>query len=157
MSDKLKQTMKILRSSKVRTDSRGRTVWVDPVETAKLELVSTQMLKKIIASGDDDTNSRLRQIAENENGLLARDVDKNRFEVISDTELQRILDGTDEETETADRADAESAEEASGEEEALELVSTQMLRVILEPGDGETSEPDPEDAADAGFNPYDSA
>ncbi len=56
MNDKLKQTMRILRSPKVTTDDRGRTVWVDPIETAKLELVSTQMLTQIIESGDVHTN-----------------------------------------------------------------------------------------------------
>ena len=30
------------------TDERGRTVWGEPIKTANLELVSTQMLKHLI-------------------------------------------------------------------------------------------------------------
>jgi len=42
----------VRRPSKIKTDSRGRSVWADPVESAKLELVSTQTLKQILSSSD---------------------------------------------------------------------------------------------------------
>ena len=152
MNDELSKTTMILRSPKVRTDERGRTVWVDTVKTATLELVSTQMLKQIIETGDVDTSVSLREVAEGEDGLLARDVDKGGFEIIGDEELQRILDGTDLETdanETARRVEESAAEVDAGDEE-LELVSTQMLRIMLSPEDEDQIV-----AGDAGFNPYD--
>lgn len=157
MNDKLNQTMKILRSPKVKTDDRGRTVWVDTVETANLELVSTQMLKQLIEEGDADTNETLREVAAGSDGLLARDVDKGRFEVISDEELQRILDGTD--TDHIGHKSAQLVEEAVvdsvSEEEELELVSTQMLRTILGPEDADLEKV--VDPAGGGFNPYDNS
>jgi|GEM_PF-2008542 len=155
MNDKLNQTMRIRRSPKVKTDDRGRTVWVDSVETAELELVSTQMLKHIIESGDVGTQNNLREVAEGKDGLLARDTDKGRFEAISDEELQHILDGTDmkpEEKAAAGLVEESVAETVIGEEE-LELVSTQMLRLILSPEDEDQSAA--EASADSGFDPYD--
>ena len=155
MNDKLKQTMKILRSPRVTTDDRGRTIWVDPVETAKLELVSTQMLMQIIEAGDVDTNDQLREVAERKDGLLARDINSGGFEVISDEELQHILDGTDMEPEAENTADpvTEAAADAVTDEDEMELVSTQMLRIILSPEDKEKTIATV--SADSGFDPYD--
>ncbi len=155
MNDKLRQTMKILRSRKIAKDDRGRNVWVDPIETANLELVSTQMLKKIIATNDGNTTDKLREVADGENGLLARDIDKDRFEIIRDEELQQILDGTDTEPDAGNVAglDDEPVEEIFENQDELELVSTQMLRRILNP-DHEEPAVD-EELADSGFNPYD--
>lgn len=155
MNDKLNQTMRIRRRPKVTTDERGRTVWIDTVETAELELVSTQMLKHIIEAGDVGTKDSLREVAEGKDGLLARDVDKGRFEVISDEELQHILDGTDMEPEEKAAAGLvkEPVAEAVTDEEELELVSTQMLRIILSPEDEDQTAA--EGSADSGFDPYD--
>ncbi len=153
MTDKLDQTMKILRSSKVMTDDRGRTVWVDPVETARLELVSTQMLKQIIDAGDANDTTTLNELATGGDGLVARDIDDGRFAIISDEELQHILDGTEKDYE-AKRAAAvadELPDDAAAADEGLELVSTQMLRVIL----GTELDDADETPAEQGFNPYD--
>lgn len=153
MTDKPDQTMKILRSSKVMTDDRGRTVWIDPVETARLELVSTQMLKQIIDAGDAEDTATLSNLAAGGDGLVARDMDDGRFEVISDEELQHILDGTEKDY-AANRAAAvvdDPADETAATEGDFELVSTQMLRVIL---GTELDEAD-DVPAEQGFNPYD--
>ena len=157
MNDELKRTMRILRSPKVTTDDRGRTVWVDPIETAKLELVSTQMLTQIIESGDVDTNDQLRKVAEGEDGLLARDIDSGGFEVISDEELQHILDGTDMEPEAKNAAGLveEAAADTVIDEGELELVSTQMLRIVLSPEDEKKT--GDAGSSDSGFDPYDNA
>lgn len=154
MNDKLKQTMKILHSPKVTTDDRGRTVWADTVRTAKLELMSTQMLQAVIASGDATTSARLRQVAEADDGLVARDLDTNRFEVITDDELQRILDGTDTDSVTAGTDRVAEAPATLSDDAELELVSTQMLRVMLKIEDDEPAAAD--EPADAGFDPYNS-
>lgn len=155
MNDKSDKAVKIRRSPKVTTDERGRTVWVDTIETAKLELVSTQMLKQIIETGDVRANDDLREIADGKDGLLARDIDQGRFEIISDEELQHILDGTDMESETRNAAGVadEPLAEAVTDDDELELVSTQMLRIILGPVDEEQTAA--EGSADSGFDPYD--
>jgi hypothetical protein len=150
MHDELKRTMKIVRQSKVTTDERGRTVWDGTVETVSLELVSTQMLRQLIEAGDSDTQDQLRKVAQGADGVLAHDADKGRFEVISDEELQRILDGTDAKRTANSAASAldEPAVKAASDDPELDLVSTQMLRTILGPDDFEQS-------AESGFDPYD--
>lgn len=154
MDDELKKTTRTVRSPKVKTDDRGRTVWADTIETTNLELVSTQMLQQLIDDGGDATTNHLREVAEGKDGLLAHDAHKGRFEIISDEELQHILDGTDAEYKAKKKAAyiEESLAEAAEEEEELELVSTQMLRQILSPED--FSEDDG-DAPGSGFDPYD--
>jgi len=155
MNDKLKQTMKILRGTKIVTDDRGRTVWADPVESANLELMSTQMLQQIIEKGDDDTKDDLREVAEGKDGILSRDTENGKFEVISDEELQQVLDGTDMDSEAENAAGRveEPAAEVVTDEEELELVTTQMLRVVL--GTEDEEQIAAEEPADSGFNPYD--
>lgn len=156
MNDKLDQTQRILRSPKVTTDERGRTVWIDPVETGQFELVSTQMLKQLIESGDANVNNDLRKIAEGDDGLLARDTDKDQFEVINDAELQQILDGADLPLDEVSATPVQSGPSSPGgeEPEELELVSTQLLRVVLNLEDDESESADPQ--AESGFNPYNS-
>ena len=154
MNDKLKQTMKILRSSKVTTDGSGRSIWTDTIETAQLELLSSQKLQQIIAAGDADMNDELREVAEGKDGILARDIGSGKFEIISDEALQDVLNEEEAESEAVDVAGLVGEEAVSdGNADGLELVSTQMLRVVLGP-DGEkqivAEEPD-----DSGFDPYD--
>lgn len=153
MNDELKKTTRIVKKPKVKTDDRGRTVWADTVETANLELVSTRTLQQLIDAGDDATTTHLRELAEGKDGLLAHDADKGRFEIISDEELQHILDGTDAEYDAKKKAAfiEEPLAEAAEEDEELDLVSTQMLRQILSPED--YSEDD-DGAPGAGFDPY---
>jgi hypothetical protein len=54
MTEKFKKTVKIVRPPKVKTDERDRSVSTETVETATLELVSTQMLKKIFETNDEE-------------------------------------------------------------------------------------------------------
>ena len=153
MSDDLKKTTRIVRNPKVRTDDRGRTVWDDTIKTANLELVSTQMLQQLIDSDDHETKSGLEEVSKREDGVLAHDPEQNRFEIISDEELQHILDGTDAEYKARKIAVVdEPLVETVDEEEELELVSTQMLRQILSPED--FSELDEDGSSPSGFDPY---
>jgi hypothetical protein len=57
--DELSQTVKIRISRKVGTDSRGRTVSTKPVEPVELELISTVMMRQILASGDEEEKRRI--------------------------------------------------------------------------------------------------
>lgn len=156
MNDKLDQSERLLRSPKVTTDERGRTVWIDPVETAEFELVSTQMLRQLIASGDAEVNNGLRKVAEGDDGLLARNTDRDRFEVINDAELQQILDGSDTITNDGSTQSTHSSAHDQANEDSVEidLVSTQQLRIILdlEDEDAETGGR----RTKKGFDPYDS-
>lgn len=154
MNDELKKTVRIVRRPKVKTDERGRTVWADTVETANLELVSTQMLDQLIEADDDATKNHLRDVAGGKDGVLAHDADKGRFEIISDDELQQILDGTDAQLEVKKAGFIEEpSAEAVADEEEFELVSTQMLRQILSPEDFSEDVDGEPDAS--GFDPYD--
>lgn len=153
MNADLKKTTKITHRPKVKTDARGRTVWTDTIETANLEFVSTQMLQQLIEDDDEATKDLLREVSEGKDGLLAHDADKGRFEIISDEELQHILDGTDAEYDAKKAAIVEELPtETVGDEENLELVSTQMLRQILSPED--FSEGDRDGSVPSGFDPY---
>ncbi|MGI9233978.1 MAG: hypothetical protein ACR2RD_10145 [Woeseiaceae bacterium] len=154
MNDELKRTTKIVQKPKVRTDDRGRTVWDDTIKTANLELVSTQMLQQLMDSDDEATTNRLQEVSKGEDGVLAHDADKGRFEIISDEELQHILDGTDAEynAKRAAAIEVPLVESVAEDEEELELVSTQMLRQILSPED--FIELDDDDPAASGFDPY---
>lgn len=153
MNDELKKTTRIAGRRKVRTDERGRTIWDDTVKTANLELVSTQMLQQLIDSEDHAVASKLQEASLGKDGILAHDAEQNRFEIISDEELEHILNGTEAQYHANEAAAVgEPMVESVAEEEEFELVSTQMLRQILSPED--FCELDDGDSAPSGFDPY---
>ena len=159
MSDELKRTIRI-RKPRVETDDRGRTVWAGPVETTELELVSTTMLKKMIDSGDEARKRRLRQAAEQKDGVLARDANNDEFQIIDDEDLKAALESAGETEGDTQAADVvlEQIPLGTQETEELSLVSTQALRRILnkdELPDDESADDDP--PPDTGFDPYNSA
>jgi len=157
VSENFKRTVKIVRRPKVTTDGRGRTVWADSVETTELQLVSTQMLQQIIDSDDGSKKDRIREVAEGNDGLLAHDVENDSFEIISDDELQKILDGDLSQPTTRKVAGViyEPLTETVNENEEFSLVSTQVLRRMLNP---EEDEETPEEAPiESGFDPYNNA
>jgi hypothetical protein len=153
-------TVRIRRPAKVTTDDRGRTVWADTVETAELELVSTAELQKILASTDEDTRSAIQSIIhEEEEGVLARDPATGLFEIISDADLQAILESNDlPKTRRAADVTLEPVRKQEGDEE-LSLVSTQVLRKILAKDSPKAASPSkdklPKDKG-GGFDPYNS-
>lgn len=147
----------VKRPRKVSTDERGRSVWVEPVESAELELVSTQMLKVMLSSRNPTERDAIAEAADNaSDGVLARDPNNGQFEIISDDDLQAILDdnqGLPKLTRPAD-ATLEPLRDYADDSE-LSLVSTQALRKVLDGGsDTEESMEDMQQDA-AGFNPYD--
>jgi hypothetical protein len=160
MADEYIPTVRIRRPSKVTTDNRGRTVWADTIETAELELVSTNELQKILASSDDDTRSAIERIvpAKGE-GVLARDPATGLFEIISDDDLKAILENNGDLPKTSRPADVTLqpvARTSSGDE--LSLVSTQVLRKILgkeAPKEAPRQTPRKSDKG-GGFDPYNS-
>lgn len=159
MSDELKRTIRI-RKPRVETDDRGRTVWSGPVETTELELVSTTMLRKMIDSGDDARKERLRQVAKQKDGVLAREAGSGEFQIIDDDDLKAALDSagdTDAESKPADVVLEQVPLGTEGEGE-LSLVSTQALRHMLRKEESPDDGPDEDEpAAEQGFDPYNSA
>lgn len=161
MSDKLKQTVRIVRGSKVGTDDRGQSVWTGPVEEAELELVSTSMLKGIIADGDAKREA-LRVAAAGKDGVLAKNLKSGSYEIIDDEDLLAALGSAASDTAqpAADVTLEPLMDRADIDDEALSLVSTQALRRMLNADAADTSvEPDVDDADDDGgsFDPYNSA
>jgi hypothetical protein len=148
VGDDLKQTIKIQRDAKVGMDSRGRSVWTKPIEPTEFELVSTVMLRKILDSDDEDKKRKIRDAADGGDGVLAQDTSTDKFEIISDAELQKALAQSDGQSASNRSVDVvpEPLEKADGDEE-LSLVTTQVLRRILG-----TEAPDEQ----GGYNPYDS-
>jgi predicted RNase H-like nuclease (RuvC/YqgF family) len=149
MSIDLTKTVRILRKPKVALDERGHNVWVDEVETAEFELVSTMMLQAIIESGDDAQKQQLREAADSGDGVLTHDPDKNRFEIVDDEDLMAALQQADDSAPPAVGVQVETTVE---QDDQFELVSTQMLRAMLDP-DAKNEDP-PED--DTAFDPYNS-
>lgn len=156
VTDKLKRTVRIVRP-KVATDDRGRTVWVDPVQTAELELVTTGMLKLILDSDDEDKKQQIRKAAEGKDGMLAHDPERDTFEIVDDNDLQEFLQSDQASVESTKPAEVtlEPLSTLADEEVELSLVSTQMLRRVV--GDTQEQGDAEEDSLDTGFDPYDNA
>ena len=155
MSDDLKKTIRLVRKNKCITDDRGRTVWNVPIENTELELVSTERLEQMIAADGKRAKERIAQAAEQKDGILAHNAADDRFEIIDDDDLMAALDSA---ADTKDREvtlaseDAPEFDDASGSDEELSLVSTQMLKQLLDVEDAGEEEAPP---AESGFNPYD--
>jgi hypothetical protein len=148
----------VQRPGRIRTDGHDRSAWADPVQSAELELVSTQMLKQILTSRDDADRKAVASAAKTSaDGVLVRHPGSGRFEIIDDEELQAILDSNKGLPKINRPADAtlEPLRDYVNDDE-LSLVSTQALRKVLA-SDDEEEEISPAIDADGGFNPYDSA
>lgn len=156
MGDNLKRTIKIRVNEKVGTDSRGRSVWTKPIKPVELELMSTQMLEKIIRSDDEDRKRELQALAGGEDGVIACDTTSDKFEVLRDVELEAALRAAEspDDMETVSKYTLERVGIQEGDQE-LSLVTTQVLRKMLKgSSSSEPSELDSDDKA-GGYNPYD--
>ena len=155
MSDELKKTIRLVRENKCITDDRGRTVWNVPIENTELELVSTQRLKQMIETDGRRAKERIAKVAEEKDGILAHNPADDRFQIIDDDDLMAALDSA---ADVADREkklaseDAPVFDDSQSEEEELSLVSTQMLRQLLDVEDADEEDAPP---PESGFNPYD--
>jgi hypothetical protein len=154
MSKSLTKTVRILKPARVKTDDRGRTVWDGPVEETELELVSTAMLRTMLASGDGERRRQLKKAAAGKEGVLAKNLTSGTFEIIDDDDLK-----------AADVTWQPLRQRADTANEELSLVSTQALRKILgqpekkkEPARKETGKKDRKKDVlpGGGFDPYNS-
>ena len=155
MSDERKSAKPTLKPAKIRTDGQGRSVWADPVATAKFELVSTQELRVILESDDERSVRSIEDAAATtDDGVLARNAETGMFEIIDDTDLRALLDN-DFGLPKHDRPADVTLEpiETGDDEENLSLVSTQALRKII---GADTTEDDTPEELDTGggFDPY---
>ncbi len=155
MSDDLKKTIRLVRKNKCITDDRGRTVWNVPIENTELELVSTERLEEMIKADGQRAKKRIAKAAEKKDGILAHNAADDRFQIIDDDDLMAALDSAadvgDREVSLASESEPTFDDTDSGEDE-LSLVSTQMLKQLLDVEEGEQDEAPP---AESGFNPYD--
>ncbi len=153
MGDELFRTVKIKVDRKVGTDSQGRSVWTKPIEETEFELVSTVMLKQILDSEDDQKKDQIRTLADEEDGVLAISTHTDQFEVLPDDVLEAALKAANNPASSnmPHRFTLERVSDTD-EEENLSLVSTQMLRKILDVDDESDAEPEEEGG---GYNPYD--
>jgi len=153
MSENYETTIIIRRPARIETDDRGRAVWSEPIEDTELELMSTQALEAALSAANDQGKASIRAIAESDNeGVVVRDGATGLFGVISETELQELLDKDANKAMARSGADpmTESADSPEGAE--LSLASTQALRKVLRRTQAEKSEDIGEDSG--GFDPY---
>lgn len=156
MSDEKPNNILVRRPKKIKTDSRGRSVWADPIESAALELVSTQTLKQILSSSDDKNRESIRDAANTTaDGVLAHDPATGFFEIIDDNDLQAILDANSDLPKLSRPTDVtlEPLHDYA-DNENLSLVTTMALRKVLANDDDEvTTEPELDKS---GMDPYNS-
>ena len=147
-------TVVIRRPTKIKTDKRGRTVWTGAVDETEFDLMSSQDLKLALQAADDADRESIRAIAESgKNGVVARERGTGLYHVISEDELQELMDN-DAALSASIRGLEMAPESADGDSEGeLALVSTQALRLMLDPIEVE----DALDVSDdnPGFDPYD--
>jgi len=158
MSDDTPNKVLVRRPRKVEMDGNGRSVWVDPVASADLELVSTQMLKQILSSRDESDRKAIEEAADvATEGVLARDPSNGQFEIIEDDDLQAILNENQGLPKLSRPADAtlEPLRDYADDDQ-LSLVSTQALRKVLGDESEDEKQPATAEMGSAGFNPYDS-
>jgi hypothetical protein len=158
MSDKNSAKVLVRRPSKIKSDGDGQSVSADPLESAQLELVSTQILKQILSSNDAENREAVKEAAKSTaEGVLARDPATGYFEIIEEDELQAILD-SGQDLPNLSRPSDVTVEPLHDyvDSDHLSLVSTRALRRVLV-DDDEKEEPEPAEVDGGGFNPYDSA
>jgi len=147
-------TVVIRRPTKIKTDKRGRTVWTGAVDETEFDLMSSQDLKLALQAADDADRESIRAIAESgKNGVVARERGTGLYHLISEDELQELMDN-DAALSATIRGQEMAPESADGDsEEELALVSTQALRRMLDPIEVEDALVVSDD--NPGFDPYD--
>lgn len=96
-------------------------------EPVEFELVSTVMLQKILKSDDEKAKRSVEKAAKSGDGVLALNTDNDSYEIV----------------------------DAAGNEE-FSLVSTQMLRHVLDKNKPKVTNPVEPVARESGFDPYNS-
>ena len=153
MSNDLEKTIRLRRPATPGSDTSDGA---DTQATAEFELVSTQMLERILVAENQAPKQQIEELADSDDGWLAREADGDKFEIVKDEELEAALRAMNEGHDPLDVPDASFERVDALKETASDLclVSTQHLRRVLSPDAEE------EDLADKimrearGFNPY---
>ncbi|MEM7083965.1 MAG: hypothetical protein AAF465_14645 [Pseudomonadota bacterium] len=160
MDNDLTATVRLVRRPKVVTDEVGGTVWTDPVGSIEVELVSTMMLKVMLADDEGTVRQQLLDLERSTDGILAHNAKDKKFEVVKGDALKAALG----DSATSQTPETEYVvEQVANDLDELSLVSTQMIQIMLE-----KPELSPQEVYDEleilespkairGFNPYDSS
>ena len=158
MSNELKNTIRLCRPAQSIGES---TIASAPPGTAEFELVSTQMLEKILFDLNGVPREKIRELAESEEeGWLAREANGDSFEIVKEKELEEALRSANDDISPPKTAEGSFGQMASLKETAhdLCLVSTQHLRRVFDDGTVEGSEVANETYEEpASFDPYNSS
>jgi hypothetical protein len=154
------KTVRIRKPDKVAPDERGRSVWLGKVESVELELVSTTALEKILKSDGGKTRTEIQKLAfGRKDGVLARDTATGHFRIVSESDLKKALaaESGGKPARSAEVTAAPLAETTRRAADELSLVSTQILRKVLKPGEKAEAAKPKAGKKDkfGGFNPYD--
>ncbi len=128
------------------------------METAEFELLSTVALRKILKSSDEEAKRPIAAAAtSSDEGVLARDMATGHFEILDDTDLQRIIEQDLNPAKQDQVADVihEPVFDKENSLDELSLVSTLALKKILKEEDVDA--PATEETDTSGFDPYDSS
>jgi hypothetical protein len=160
MSKDHTKTQRIRKVDKVAPDERGRSVWLGKVDAIELELVSTTALEKILESDGGKTRTEIRKLAAGrKDGILVRATATGHFRILSETDLRKALaaESGRKPGRSAEVTAAPLTETTRRAADELSLVSTQILRKVLKPGEkAEAAKPKPgKKDKFGGFNPYD--
>ena len=162
MSDELNKTIRLQLASDL-----GRSSSDDETE---LELISTQELH-LLLENDDEKRKDLEAVADGEDGVLARNVQNDQFEIVDRDHVAAAL-ARAEEKRPLDITGTALAETNSDGEQGLSLVSTMMLKRMLDPAAEQKQKSKPkakpaagaatiagelDDFKNAGFDPYNSS
>jgi hypothetical protein len=111
-------------------------------------------LKLALRAANDLDRKSIRAVAESgKDGVVARDRATGLFEVISEAELQELMDADAALSASIRRHEMMPESEDAGPEDELSLVSTQALYRMLQQSDSEDSLAVTDD--NPGFDPYD--
>jgi len=153
-SEEYSTTVVIRRPKRVETDDRGRSIWAGDIEETELDLMSSQDLKLALRTANDVDRESIRAVAESDiDGIVARDRATGLYEVISEAELQELMDKDTALSDSLHRREmvSESTDDNCADE--LSLVSTQVLRRMLTKDESDDSLDVQDD--NPGFDPYD--
>ena len=141
--------------AKIRTDERGRSVWSSPVAATDFELVTTQELRAILKSTDEQSVRAIEDVAKSadEDGVLARHAETGMFQIVADAELKELLDGQPPSPRPTADVILEPTANIQEDIDGLSLVSTQTLRKII---NNEPVDEDDDVPSTGGFDPYNS-
>jgi hypothetical protein len=130
------------------------------VEAVELELVSTTALEKILKSEGGQTRTEIQKLAAGrKNGILARDTATGHFRIVSEADLKKALaaESGGKPARSAEVTAAPLTETTRRAADELSLVSTQILRKVMKPGEKAEAAKPKAGKKDkfGGFNPYD--